>query len=193
MKWIALSLLSVSAFAQTSTVEFSFSFEPPEVLSQLHISTLSIVDIAACNNGGMDVLVAPERVRMASPVGLITYDRALAMLTVKQAQTIKSVLAQVAQYALIGAGVIGGGGFFSISAHGLGELAAGSGVASMLRDRWQSEIPSLAPFIADALKDPIPLAAGACATRSAFGPKMCKAALRASAKTKATAEIRTGR
>jgi hypothetical protein len=178
---LLILVLSGACYAQapaapSAPVKVSIQFvpEPMEVLKAVGIaSRLGLWRIGICNDSAIAVQIPPERIYMAAgSVRIVSPARASLVLSQRQKQSVKAVMVEVIEYALIGASVIGGGGMFSISTKGLGELALATGVAHTVHDKLQGQIPSLAAFTEDALTGPVALAPGQCATKSAFAAKM---------------------
>lgn len=127
-----------------------------------------------CNNYPAPVTnLAPERVSLAAgKLRLLRPTQAAALMSRKRAKSAKFVLSEIAEYALIGAGIVGGTDLVTMSRHTLGVLAMSTGVAHQLQDKWRSEIPPLPSFGDDLFAGPISLAPGACATRFVYVLKM---------------------
>lgn len=127
-----------------------------------------------CNNYPTPVVnLPPERVSLASgKLRLLRPAQAAALMAVKRAKSTKFVLSEIAEYALIGAGIIGGTDLISLSKHWLGGLAMATGVTHQLQDKWRGEIPPLPAFGDDLFAGPISLAPAACVTRYVYVLKM---------------------
>lgn len=128
---------------------------------------------SVCNDYPVQVTLAPERIVMVSgPIPLLRPTEAAQLMGVKRAQSKKFVASEIIEYGLIGAGVIGGSGLFSITPKILASLAAGTGVAHQLQDKWRSQIPAMPTFDGDLFSGPISLAPGACVTKQVYTRKM---------------------
>jgi hypothetical protein len=173
LKTASLILFSL-LFCGDARTQVSGRFTPGPLDQFLAVGTWSV---ELCNDGPGAVTLPPERVSMASgTLRLLRPAQALPLMQVRRAKNVRFVLMEIAEYAAMGAGVLGGSDVFSITKRGLGLLALGTGVAHQLSDKWRGEIPPLPPVLADDLfQSPITLAPAMCTTRSVYIMKMPRA------------------
>jgi hypothetical protein len=163
-----LALLAGSASAQL-TVRFS-----PGPLDTFR--AVGAWNVEACNDYAVPITAPPERVSMAAgQLRLLRPAQATQLMASRRAKSAKFIAAEVIEYALMGAGVFGGSDIVTMSKKTLGGIAAATGVAHQLQDKWRGEVPPLPTFDGDLFSAPINLAAGACTTRSVWALKMPRA------------------
>jgi hypothetical protein len=176
-KLIPVSLLTLSAFAQSVPVHITST---PEAIGTLyavtHSKKIGKHNVLLCNDGQAPVDMPRERVLQAlKDLPVIDVTEANILMRDAYGKNWKFSVARYAEYALILTGVAASGGtgaIVSISTRGMSKLVGGIGIAHVLGDRLKGEVPSLDPFLANALNDTVHLgpagSANQCASRIVF-------------------------
>lgn len=152
----------------------------PELISTLygatHAKNIGKHNIIQCNDGVTAVDVPKERTLQAlKDLPVIDVTEAVILVTQQYNNNPKFTLTRYAEYGLIAVGALSGGAgsaVVQLSSKTLARLVAGIGLAHLLGDRLRGEVPSLAPFLANALTDTVHLgpagSANQCVSRVVF-------------------------
>ena len=153
-------------------VSASATPEPMAVLKHIPVKDIGIWDIRLCDDGVMPVELPEERVYMAFPqVHFLTATSARIVLAARVSRNKKQIAADIITYGLIGAAQITSWGPVAASKTVIGGLTTGAGLAAVIRDKLQSQVPSVQVFEDNLLTGTITLQPGGCVTRSAFAAK----------------------
>jgi hypothetical protein len=180
-RFALLALLSAGiAFAQIQTVPVRIT-STPEAIGTLyavtHSKKLGKHNVMQCNKGAVPVDVPREiTLQELHELPVIDVTEANILMRLAYDHNWKFTIVRYGEYAMIVVGALASGGsstvLFTISTRGMSKLIAGIGVAHLLGDRLKGEVPSLDPFLANALTDAVHLGpAGSptqCATRVIF-------------------------
>ena len=169
MKSLPLIVLSLCS---PILAQVTGSFSPGPLDSFLAVGSW---EVSICNDYSSPISIPPERISLSAPsyLRLLRPAQAIPLMAIKRSHEVKFILTETAEYALMGAGVLGGSGVVAISKHGLAVPALGTGVAHQLQDKWRSEIPPLPPASSDDLfSRPVVLSSGQCASRSVYAMKI---------------------
>lgn len=176
---LAVALLVATLHAQVATVAVHVT-STPEAIGTLyavtHSKKIGKHNVLLCNDGAIPADVPKERILQAlKDLPVIDVTEANILVRDAYGKNWKFNVARYAEYGLIVAGMLASGGTSStltISTKGMSKLVGAIGVAHVVGDRLKGEVPSIDPFLVNALSDTVHLgpagSANQCSSRIVF-------------------------